>query len=81
MDDLVEVQVVHAAGDPCGPVHQQLRHDLTTGPENLVQLPLSTVLHDDAVTRGLRANTPETQTARFSFNSKLHIDCHYLVIH
>lgn len=58
MDDFVEVQVVHATGNPCGPVHQQPRGDLPAGPQDLVELPVGTVFHDDAVTRGLRANSP-----------------------
>lgn len=59
MDDLVEVQIVHAPGDAHGPVHEQARLDLPAGPQHLIQLPLCTVLHDDAVARSLGTNTSE----------------------
>lgn len=59
MDDLVEVQVVHASGDAHGPVHQQGRGDLAASPEHLIQLSLGTVLHDDAVAWSLSADAPE----------------------
>lgn len=59
MDDLVEVKVVHAPSDAHGPVHEQGRSDLPARSQHLVQLPLSTVLHDDAVTRSLGTNTSE----------------------
>lgn len=59
MDDLVEVQVVHASGDAHGPVHQQGRGDLAAGPQHLVELALSTVLHDDAVAWSLSADAPK----------------------
>ena len=58
MDDLVEVEVVHAAGDASGPVHQQGRGDFAAGPQHLVQLALGAVLHEDAVAGGLRAHAP-----------------------
>lgn len=57
MDDLVEVQIVHAPGDAHGPVHEQAWLDLPACSQHLIQLPLCTVLHDDAVTGGLRAYT------------------------
>lgn len=56
VDDLVEVQVVHSPGNAHGPVHEQAWLDLPACPQHLIQLPLCTVLHDDAVTRSLRAN-------------------------
>lgn len=56
VDDLVEVQVVHSSSDAHGPVHQQARLDLPACSQHLIQLPLCTVLHDDAVARSLRAN-------------------------
>lgn len=58
MDDFVQVQVVHAAGNAGGPVHQQPGGHLPPCPQHLVQLALSTVLHDDAVARGLSAHAP-----------------------
>lgn len=64
MDDFVEVQVVHATGNPCGPVHQQPWGDLPAGPEDLVELPVGTVFHDDAVARGLGANSPVKESAQ-----------------
>lgn len=64
MDDLVQVEVVHAACDAHGPVHQQRRRDLPAGPQHLVELALRAVLHDDAVTRSLRAHAPKTQDYR-----------------
>lgn len=64
MDDFVEVQVVHATGNPCGPVHQQPRGDLPAGAQDLVELPVGTVLHDDAVARGLGANPPAKENTQ-----------------
>ncbi len=61
VDDLVSVQVVHAAGDLLGPVEQQGGWDLAAVPQHLVQLAVRTVLHDDAVARRLRAHSPETR--------------------
>lgn len=57
MDDLVEVEIVHAPGDAHGPVHQQGGMDLPARSQHLKQLSLGTVLHDDAVTRSLGTNT------------------------
>lgn len=59
MDDLVEVQIVHAPSDAHGPVHQQGRMDLPACSQHLIQLSLGTVLHEDAVTWSLGANTSE----------------------
>lgn len=59
MDDLVEVQIVHPSGDAHGPVHEQAWLDLPACSQHLIQLPLCTVLHDDAVAGGLRAYTSE----------------------
>ena len=64
MDDLVEVQVVHAPGDTHGPVHEQGGHDLASGPQHLVQLALRAVLHEDAVAGGLGADPPESRRAQ-----------------
>ena len=58
MDDLVEVQVVHAAGDARCPVHQEGGGDLAAGAQHLVQLALGTVLHQDAEAWGLGAHPP-----------------------
>lgn len=58
MDDLVKVQVIHAAGNPGRPVHQQPRGDFPPRAQHFVELPVRAVLHDDAVARGLRANSP-----------------------
>lgn len=59
MDDLVEVKVVHAPSNTHGPVHEQGRRDLSARSQHLVQLSLSAVLHDDAVTRSLGADPSE----------------------
>lgn len=53
----MEVQVVHPPSDAHGPVHEQAWLDLPACSQHLVQLPLCAVLHDDAVTGGLRAYT------------------------
>ena len=58
MDDLMEVEVVHAPGDAHGPVHQEGRGDLAPGPQHLVELALGAVLHQDAVAGGLSAHSP-----------------------
>ena len=58
MDDLVEVQVVHAPCDAHRPLHEQGGGDLTASPQHLVQLALGTVLHQDAVAWSLGADTP-----------------------
>ena len=58
VDDLVEVQVVHAAGDAHGPIHQERRGDLAPGTQHLVELTLGAELHDDAVAGRLGAHTP-----------------------
>ena len=63
MDDLVEVQVVHAPSDAHGPVHQQGRYDLASGPQHLVQLALGAVLHQDAVAGRLGADPSEGRRA------------------
>lgn len=65
MDDFVEVQVVHATGNARGPVHQQPRGDLPASPQDLVELPVGTVLHDDAVARGLRADSPVKENTQW----------------
>ena len=62
VDDLVEVEVVHAAGDAGSPVHRQGGGDLAAGPQHLVQLALGAVLHQDAVARGLSAHPPRRGT-------------------
>lgn len=59
MDDLVEVQIVHASGNAHGPVHQQGRGDFPASPQHLVELSLGAVLHDDAVAWSLSADAPE----------------------
>ena len=60
MDDLVEVKIVHAPGDPHGPVHEKGGRDLPACSQHLVQLSLSTVLHENAVTWSLGTNTSES---------------------
>lgn len=60
MDDLVEVKIVHAPRDAHGPVHEKGRSDLPARSQHLVQLPLGTVLHEDAVTWSLGTNTSES---------------------
>lgn len=62
MYNLMEMEVIHPTGDPCGPVHEQPGRDLPAGPQDLVQLSVGTVLHDDAVARCLSANTPLKET-------------------
>lgn len=59
MDDLVEMKVVHSPGDAHGPVHEQGWGDLPARSQDFVQLSLSTVLHNDAVTWSLSTNTSE----------------------
>ena len=63
VDDLVEVEVVHASSHAHGPVDEQGGGDVPTRPQHLVQLALGTVLHQDTVTRGLGADTPEWRRA------------------
>lgn len=70
MDDLVKVKIVHAAGDAHGPVHKKGGRDLPACSQDLVQLPLGAVLHDDAVTRRLGANTPENTRIRRQLSTK-----------
>lgn len=36
VDDLVQVQVIHATSDAHGPVHQQGRSDRAASPEHLI---------------------------------------------
>jgi len=64
VDDLVQVQVVHAPGDAHGPVHEQGGHDLAAGAEHLVQLALGAVLHQDAVAGGLGTDAPGRERER-----------------
>jgi len=64
VDDLMEVEVVHAPGDAHGPVHQEGGGDLPAGPQHLVELALGTVLHQDAVARRLSAHTPTQRETR-----------------
>ena len=62
MDDLVQVQVVHATGDAHGPVDQQGGRDGAAGPQHLVQLALGAELHENAVAGSLGAHTPGGRT-------------------
>lgn len=62
MDNLMQVQVVHATSDAHGPVNQQGGGDRAASPQYLVQLALSAELHEDAVAGSLGAHTPEGQT-------------------
>lgn len=64
VDDLVEVQVVHAPGDAHGPVYEQGGGDLPACSQHLVQLALGTVLHQDTVAGSLGADTPGGQRGR-----------------
>lgn len=59
MDDLVEVKIVHASSDAHGPVHEQGWSYLPACSQHLVELSLSTVLHDDAVTWSLGTDSSE----------------------
>lgn len=58
MDDLVRVQILHASGDLLGPVDQTLRRDLLSILEQVVQWPVWTELHDNAVAGRLCAHSP-----------------------
>lgn len=58
MYDFMEMEIIHPTGDSRGPVHEQPRRDLPTSSQDLIQLSVGTVLHDDAVTRGLSADAP-----------------------
>lgn len=62
MYNLVEMEIIHSTGDSRGPVHKQPGRDLPASSQDLVQLSVGTVLHDDAVARGLSANTPLKKT-------------------
>ena len=62
MDNLVQVQVVHATGDAHGPVDQQRWGHRAASPQYLIQLALGAELHEDAVARSLGAHTPGGQT-------------------
>ena len=62
MDNLVQVQVVHATGDAHGPVNQQGGRDGAASPQHLVQLALGAELHEDAVAGSLGAHTPGGRT-------------------
>lgn len=62
MYNLVEMEIIHPTGDSCGPVHEQPGRDLPASSQDLVQLPVGTVLHNDAIARGLSANTPLKRT-------------------
>lgn len=62
MDDLVQVQVVHATGNAHGPVDQQRGGDGAAGPQYLIQLALGAELHEDAVAGSLGAHAPGDQT-------------------
>ena len=61
MYDLVRVEVVHAAGDLLGPVDEERGGKLLVVTEDLVQLTVRAVLHDDTVTRRLCAHTPRVR--------------------
>ena len=84
MNDLVEVKIVHSPCDAHRPVHEQGWLDLPACPQHLIQLSLGAVLHDDAVTWSLGANTSErvdkdTRNVRKSAKSgKLQHDRHFL---
>lgn len=58
MYNLMEMKIIHPTGDARGPVHEQAGRDLPASSQDLVQLPVSTVLHDDAVARRLSAHAP-----------------------
>lgn len=68
VNDLVQVKVVHAACDTHGPVNEQWWCDLSPCSQNLIQLPLCTVLHDYAVTWSLCAHTPKTQAQTHTYS-------------
>lgn len=61
VNDLVQVKVVHAAGNAWGPVHQHPGGHFPPCPQHLIQLTLCTVLHDDAVARCLSAYAPRLE--------------------
>lgn len=58
MDDFMGVQVAHAIGYLLRPIHEQYRGQVLPIPENLVELTVGAILHDDAVAWGLNAHTP-----------------------
>lgn len=86
MNDLVEVKIVHSPCDAHRPVHEQGWLDLPACPQHLIQLSLGAVLHDDAVTWSLGANTSErvdkdTRNVRKSAKSgKLQHDRHFFML-
>lgn len=55
VDDLVQMQVVHATGNSWRPVHQHLGGHFPPCSQHLIQLALGAIFHDDAVTRCLSA--------------------------
>lgn len=59
VDDLVQVQVIHATSNAHGPVNQQGRGDRTASPQHLVELALGAEFHQYAVAGSLCADTPE----------------------
>ena len=61
MDDLVRVEVVHAVGDLLGPVDEQRGRQTLVITQDLVELAVRAVLHDDTVAWRLRAHTPVTE--------------------
>jgi len=70
--DLVCVEVIHATGDLLGPVEDVTDGQLASVPEDLVQLSVWAVLHDDTVARGLGADTPgEEGREPWTFNNDL----------
>ena len=53
------MEVVHAGGDLLGPLHQLLRMNLLTVPEEVEESAVRAVLHHDTEHGGLDANSPE----------------------
>ena len=66
VDDLVRVEVVHAAGDLHGPVEgEPRRNGAAAVAQQVVQRPVRTELHDDAVARRFRTHAPVRDHGRY----------------
>ena len=72
MYDLVLVKVVHTSGDLLGPLHQLLRMNLLTVPEEVEESAVRTVLHHDAEHGGLDTNSPERDNDDRIYRFKVH---------
>lgn len=68
MNDLVNMKVVHATGNLFGPVQDEGWGDFLPIPQDLIQLAIRTVLHNDTVTGSLCANTPKIK----QYNKYMH---------